>query len=216
MMSPGARQHEKVYAELKQDLLSRGYTAGRDLSVMELATCIGTSVSPVRDALHRLYGEGLLEMGDRRGFRVRKWSPEALRDCYTWHGHLIRMALKAGGTARLDGLAVDGWSIDCGAIDCGPPDRIVAAAEHMFLRIARMSGSDELVAAVRNAGERLRAVRFVEAERWPDCGEELAAANALAASGSVRALLAALWNYHRRRIRAARVLCEAIRRSTPD
>ncbi|MBF7013710.1 GntR family transcriptional regulator [Novosphingobium sp. HR1a] len=215
-MSPGARQHEKVYAELKQALLAQRYTAGRDLSVLQLASDIGTSVSPVRDALHRLYGEGLLEMGEHRGFRLRTWSVEALRDCYTWHGHLIRMALKAGGAAKFDGPAVDGWAIDCGTIDCASPDRIVAAAERLFLRFARMSGSGELVAAVRNAGERLRAVRLVETERWSDCGDELTAANTLAASGSAQELLAAMWNYHRRRIRAAGVLCEAVSRSAPD
>lgn len=211
-MSPGARQHEAVYVQLKQVLLSRSYLADRELSVTQLAADMGTSVSPVRDALHRLYGEGLLAMGEHRGFRVMGWSEAALRDCYTWHGHLIRMAVKARKSRRLDDPAV----LRTSAIDCGAPARIVESAETLFLRIAENSGSNELAAAVKNAGERLRVVRLVETERWSDCGDELLAANTLARSGTGRALREALWNYHRRRIRAVRGLCEAVRKSVPS
>ncbi|HUD90043.1 GntR family transcriptional regulator, partial [Sphingobium sp.] len=199
-MSPGARQHETVYVQLKQVLLSGSCFADRELSVTQLAADLGTSVSPVRDALHRLYGEGLLAMGEHRGFRLIGWSEEALRDCYTWHGHLIRMAVKARKSRRPDDSPV----LQISAIDCSSPDRLVESAEAMFLGIAESSWSNELAAAVRNAGERLRAVRLAETERWSDCGDELLAANTLARSGTGRALLEVLWNYHRRRIRAAR------------
>jgi hypothetical protein len=77
----------------------------------------------------------------------------------------------------------------------------------MFLTLASMSDSEEIVAAIANAGERLRAVRLREIERWPECADELNSANILAVSGQESPFANAL-NYHRRRIRAVSMLCE--------
>jgi hypothetical protein len=79
----------------------------------------------------------------------------------------------------------------------------------MFVKLASLSGSEEIVAAIANAGERLRIVRLREIDRWADCADELNSANILAVSGTGKALLQMLWNYHRRRIRAASMLCES-------
>ncbi|MAM11805.1 MAG: GntR family transcriptional regulator [Rhizobiaceae bacterium] len=204
-MSPGTRHAEQVYQDLKRALLSGRYTGAFDLSVTDLASEFGISSSPIRDTLHRMYGERLLEVGHHHGFRVIGWTPEKLRDCYTWHGQLIRLALKASmrANARLP-IAPDGW-----LIDYTTPEAIVATAERMFATLASLSGSEEIVAAIANAGERLRAVRLREIERWPDCADELNSANILAVSGTGKALLQMLWNYHRRRIRAVSMLCES-------
>jgi len=207
MMSPGTRQGEKVYADLKAAVLSGRYASDTELSIAAIGEDIGAGGSPVRDGLHRLYGEGLLQMGPHRGFRVPSWGADALRDCYTWHGHLIRMAIKAIGPKALRGpVAPEGW-----LTDYSNPDRIVATAERMFLTLANRSSSNELVAAVANAGERLRTIRLVETERWSDCADELVSANVLARFEPGSRLLEALWNYHRRRIRAANMLSEALK-----
>lgn len=204
-MSPGTRHAEQVYRDLKHALLSGRYTGFSHLSVTDLATEFGISSSPVRDTLHRMYGERLLEVGHHHGFHVLGWTPDKLRDCYTWHGQLIRLALKASvrANARLP-IAPDGWLTDYTI-----PEAIVATAERMFVTLASLSGSEEIVAAITNAGERLRAVRLREIEHWADCADELSSANILAVSGTGKALLQMLWNYHRRRIRAASMLCES-------
>tara|TARA_B100001105_G_scaffold252844_2_gene245237 strand:+ start:16 stop:630 length:615 start_codon:yes stop_codon:yes gene_type:complete len=203
-MSPGTRHAEQVYRDLKHALLSGRYTASPDLSVADLATEFGLSSSPIRDTLHRMYGERLLEVGHHHGFRVIGWTPEKLRDCYTWHGQLIRLALKPGVRANAQlPIAPDGWFTDYST-----PEAIVATTERMFVTLASVSGSEEIVAAIANTGERLRAVRLREIERWPDCADELNSANILAVSGTGNALLQMLWNYHRRRIRAVSMLCE--------
>jgi hypothetical protein len=204
-MSPGTRHAEQVYRDLKHALLSGRYAGFSDISVTDLASEFGISSSPARDTLHRMYGERLLEVGHHHGFRVLGWTPEKLRDCYTWHGQLIRLALKASvrANARLP-VAPDGWPAGYTT-----PEAIVATTERMFVALASMSGSEEIVAAIANAGERLRAVRLREIERWPDCADELNSANILAVSGTGKDLLQMLWNYHRRRIRAVSMLCDS-------
>lgn len=198
-MSPGTRHAETIYSDLKQAILSGRYPPTTDLSIAILARELGTSPSPVRDALHRLYGERLLEQGDHHGFRVSAWTAAELRDCYTWHGRLVRIAMKGGGRSDPDRpTASEGWETDYST-----PAAIVATAERMFLALAGRSRSGELCSAIGNTGERLRPIRLREIERWPDCIDELEAANTLATSGTENALLALLWNYHRRRIRAA-------------
>ncbi|MEE4453451.1 hypothetical protein V2S85_17490 [Novosphingobium resinovorum] len=117
------------------------------------------------------------------------------------------MAIKAIGPKALrEPVAPEGW-----LTDYSTPDRIVATAERMFLTLANRSSSNELVAAVANAGERLRTIRLVETERWSDCGDELVSANVLARFEPGSRLLEALWNYHRRRIRAANMLSESLK-----
>lgn len=203
-MSPGTRHAEQVYRDLKKALLSGRFTGSSDLSVTELASEFGLSSSPIRDTLHRMFGERLLEVGHHHGFRVIGWTPQKLRDSYTWHGQLIRLALKSVARANPQlPVAPDGW-----ATDYTTPEAIVATTERMFVTLAGVSGSEEIVAAIANAGERLRAVRLREVEHWPDCADELNSANILAVSGTGKALLQMLWNYHRRRIRAVSMLCE--------
>ncbi|MHA6767727.1 GntR family transcriptional regulator [Sphingobium ummariense] len=207
MMSPGTRQGEKVYADLKEAVLSGRYASDTELSIAVIAEDIGTSGSPVRDGLHRLYGEGLLQMGSHRGFKVLSWAADTLRDCYTWHGHLIRMAIKSTGPKALrEPVAPEGWLTDYSS-----PHRIVATAERMFLTLANRSSSHELAAAVANTGERLRTIRLVETERWSDCADELVSANILARFEPGSRLLEVLWNYHRRRIRAASMLSSSLK-----
>lgn len=203
-MSPGTRHAEQVYLDLKKALLSGRYLGSTDLSIAVLASEFGTSPSPIRDVLHRMYGERLLQAGQHHGFRIIDWTPEGLCDCYTWHGQLIRMALKSRARQNMQRpIAPDGW-----VTDYTSSAAIVGTAERMFLTLAAASQSAEIVAAIANAGERLRSVRLRELDRWPDCADELRRANILAVSGTGRALLEMLWNYHRRRIRAAPMLCE--------
>ena len=75
-MSPGTRHAEQVYLDLKKALLSGRYVGSTDLSIAALASEFGTSPSPIRDVLHRMYGERLLRAGQHHGFRIIDWTPE--------------------------------------------------------------------------------------------------------------------------------------------
>ena len=66
---------EKVYAALRNDILNGRISPGERLVEARLAEQIKTSRTPVREALHMLEMEGLLEAIPRIGYRIKalKW-----------------------------------------------------------------------------------------------------------------------------------------------
>lgn len=85
---------ELVYRRLQAQILA-GLAAGLPLRLNEIAAELGVSTTPVRMALERLAGEGLVVLSGRRGARVAPLSLTDFRDIYS-----VRRALE-GAAARL-------------------------------------------------------------------------------------------------------------------
>jgi DNA-binding GntR family transcriptional regulator len=83
-----------VYEELREAILSGRFEPGQVLSENSLAAEFGTSRTPVREALHRLEIEMLVERVPR-GVRVRVSSPEEILDIYEVRITLEGAAAKA-------------------------------------------------------------------------------------------------------------------------
>ncbi|WP_156752533.1 GntR family transcriptional regulator, partial [Mycobacterium sp. ACS1612] len=83
-----------VYEEFRDAILTGRFAAGQVLSENALATEFGKSRTPVREALHRLEIEGLVERVPR-GVRVRASSPEEILDIYEVRITLEGAAAKA-------------------------------------------------------------------------------------------------------------------------
>ena len=62
---------QKVYRHLRDEILDGRISPGSRMVESRLADSIGTSRTPVREALHLLEGEGLLESIPRVGYRVK-------------------------------------------------------------------------------------------------------------------------------------------------
>ena len=69
-----------IYERLRDDIISGRVKANERLKVAELATRMGTSTNPVREALQQLRGEGFVVMTPNRGARVRPINEEFVRD----------------------------------------------------------------------------------------------------------------------------------------
>src|SRR5262245_23403208 len=61
---------EQTYDTLKGDLLSGAFAPGSALLTRELLARYGCGISPLREAIARLVGEGLLAASGHRGVRV--------------------------------------------------------------------------------------------------------------------------------------------------
>jgi len=59
-----------VYERLRKDIISAALAPGHKLNIKMLCDRYGTGLSPIREALNRLSGDGLVIQTDRRGFRV--------------------------------------------------------------------------------------------------------------------------------------------------
>jgi DNA-binding GntR family transcriptional regulator len=71
---------ERVYGVLRDRLMRGGFEPGQKLKIAELASALGTSAMPVREALNRLAAERAIESLPNRSVRVPSLSKGALRD----------------------------------------------------------------------------------------------------------------------------------------
>lgn len=195
-MSPEAVTAERVYWGLKRIILDGRFAPGSLLVVTTIAHEFGTSIAPVRDSMQRLVGERLLDLHLGGGFQMPPLTTDGLRHLYSWHEHLIRLALKA----RRSGTSPSAYTPSFASVADGDSHVLAEATAELFLHIAAFSGNPEHVEAVRCAGERLHAIRLRETV-LADRTIELERIRDLARSGPIRAAQEAVRTYHRRCLR---------------
>lgn len=86
----------EVYGMLLDGLIEGRIRPGDRLIMDRLANELDVSRTPVRDALQRLYREGVIEPAGRRGYLVREQSALDIRDFY-----LARMAIEGAAAAAI-------------------------------------------------------------------------------------------------------------------
>lgn len=198
-MNPGP-VFGRVYTALREQLMGARWPPGAHLEPTAIGDDLGASITPVRDALHRLVGEGLIEAPRQDGFWVPAKTETQLRELYAWNGDLLGWALRRRRQALPTALAAAG----------DPPDAGV-----LFCEIARAAQNPELERAIASSSDRLAEYRMFEGEVLDGVGEEMARIAQNLSEDRVDRLRSELGAYHRRRQRAAPLLLSARRRG-PD
>lgn len=189
MSRPGT--FERVYAAIKDQLRGGRFRPGERLEPAALSDELNASVTPVRDALHRLTGERLVEAPRHEGFRAPLVTESMLRQMYSWHLDLLLLAL-----ARRPALAGCAQSDREPSVAQGPPHRAMSA---LFLQLAGQTGNPEHLAAMTALTDRLQAFRRLEEALLDAVEAETAAILEAVRSGERVALRRGLTRYHRRR-----------------
>lgn len=204
-MSPGPT-FDRVYLALKEQLMSGRFAPGDHLEPTTIGEELNASITPVRDALHRLVGERMVEAPRNDGFRVPAPTEAELRDLYGWNCRLLELALGRRASARAALLAT-------GSAEASNMTTFMVA--DLFRLIALRSGSREHERAVENLNDRLGALRVAEQRLFEDAGEELSSLLTAFRESDAAALRRGVATYHRRRQRrvpeilvAARTLTE--------
>ena len=192
-----------VLTGMRAKLLSGEIAPGQLLALGDLAAEFSTSVTPVREALTRLTGEGLLVGTRRAGFARPALSVDGLVDLYALHHGEVAWALDA--LARRG--SAPGQAFPKTA--CDDP----LALDGVFVRLVSRAGNEALVIAHRTTTLQLGPARRVERVVLAGVDVELLALAAAAEAGAWRALSRAVVDYHVRRAGAAVSLLEAARLS---
>jgi DNA-binding GntR family transcriptional regulator len=203
-MSPGPT-FDRVYLALKEQLMSGSFAPGEHLEPAAIGEDLNSSITPVRDALHRLVGERIVEAPRNDGFRVPVPTEAELRDLYAWNRDLLELALRRHAPAGAGAMLYARQ----GEVQLDHP--VFQIVADLFARIARRSGNPEHEIAIENLNDRLSAIRIVETRLFADLDEELNGLCAHFADGDATGLKRAIAVYHRRRQRAAPDLLVASR-----
>ena len=91
-MPPSATDH--VLDELRTAILAGDLPAGETLRQEDLADRLGVSRMPVREAIRRLYAEGLVEVLPSRRVRVAALSRDEVEDIYDMRAALEPLAVR--------------------------------------------------------------------------------------------------------------------------
>lgn len=196
----GVRRPEPFQIALSglRDRLHDGtYPPGARIRAVEVADALRLSATPVREALSRLAGEGVLEERRGQGFFVRALNALDIADLYRRSlAYLLiaqdphRRRVPYRGTA------------DGGAIRPGPEDP-VQAVERLFADWVAEGGSRMLVRTHRSLQIQLGPVRRVEALALRDLAVEAVELEQAAATDGGGGRLHRLRRFHARRIRLA-------------
>ncbi|WP_283134453.1 GntR family transcriptional regulator [Rhizohabitans arisaemae] len=164
---------ESVYANLRRRILVCELLPGHPLDIGELAEEFGTSRTPVRDALHRLSHENLVEISPRSQSRVAAVTLQDLIDLLNLREAIGATAARLAAQAppaeleRLSGETELGYGL---ANDSSS----VLSASHLFhCTIAKLSGNARLYRITENLFEDLERILRLCSARPLEPGEPL-------------------------------------------
>jgi DNA-binding GntR family transcriptional regulator len=186
-MSP-VQAMERSYSTLREMLRAGAFVPGARLEANRLADELGVSMTPIRDALHQLVGERLVETSIGEGFRVPLLSEAELRDLFEWNSAILTMAVR---TTTAAAMAM--------AIASSPESKSLAdQGSELFARMASAVLNAELRVAILAANQRIGPFRMIEGhvlDATPEEIDDMARVD----HGQVQAIR----RYHLRRMRAA-------------
>lgn len=176
------------------------FGAGAPLVVTTLARDLGLSPTPVREALARLAGEGVIDHWPGRGYFSPGLATADIVELYDYHQRLVLWAIEAP-------VAGDAPTMDHAGAS------VVDRLERVFAGAAERSGNRVLMRAQRQAAARLRPVRVVEATVAPVTFEEVGRLEDLLGNEEETGFREAVIRYHEGRMEAVSSISAAIRRS---
>lgn len=171
--SPVSSRTDRAYADLKRRLLVDDFPLVERLGEERLATLLGVSRTPIREALARLHHEGLVERHLEGGYRPSIPDLVEVHELYE-----MRISLERESILRPTKLDIvhnratikrifDEWS----SLALDPPTpspEFVLVDEEFHLSLAAAAGNRVMVETLAGVNERIRVVRmhdFLTAER---------------------------------------------------
>ncbi|MCX7587288.1 GntR family transcriptional regulator [Phenylobacterium sp. 58.2.17] len=201
---------ETLRARLRQG----AYVLGEPLTIVDLAHDMSLSPTPVREALSRLAGEGLVEDRRGRGYFAPRVDVADLTELYALNLLHLTGALEFAQARKAVGAASPETArdmLDTLLAGLGPLLGLAAFSEHLFDRVIAVGGNRALAGSYRVIADRLGPARRVEPEVLEGMAEEVAQLAALFDAGNLSDFRECMGLFHDRRREQARHIVEALR-----
>lgn len=194
---------DRIYREIKAKIVSGHFGMTEKLEAPRLARFYGASVTPVREALFRLVGEGLVHTAPDGGFQVQPLTRESLKEMYGMTQALLLLSLARINREPQSASAMP--SLTNRVEETAAPDTMGGVFQTVFL----LAGNRHIVDAGSRMIDRLAPVRHIEANIIGGTEAEQAMMLGLLQDLAFDGLRRAVHTYHRRRIaKAAQLLTE--------
>jgi hypothetical protein len=207
MAGARAEPFHVAFVSLRERLQDGAYPPGARITAVDVADELRLSTTPVREALSRLAGQGLLEDRRGQGYFVARLSAPDVADLYRMSLAALLISQEPHRTSRRAPAPVLHADVKLEALGA------VRKVEDLFRSWAIDAGSRALIANFRILQIQLGPVRRIEPQVIEDLDLEAERLALLGAGRSDR--LAALRQFHGRRIRLADRLAGLLEASAP-
>lgn len=159
---------EVVYEKLKRMSVRYEFKPGERLNEGIVAKALGVSRTPLREALTRLFAEGLLLFVPGKGFFCRNLDVNEVFSLYEMRKVIeveaLRISLERAKDADIEALLA---FLDSTGPEPGDRtvDELVHLDETFHERLMAMSGNAEMLRVLQNINARLRFVRWIDMEQ---------------------------------------------------
>lgn len=144
----GASTSDAIHMTLREAIVHGFLPAGYRLAEVELASMLGVSRTPIREALHRLEMENLAVRIQRRGLEVRRVTLAEIQDAYDVYSQLVDMAVRLAASRVTSADAATLRSLNEQleqALALHDLGRCVTLGDEFHRGLYRASGNDVLV-----------------------------------------------------------------------
>lgn len=180
MNKPRSNLADTAYRQLKDDIFGFVLLPGERFSENEIATRLGVSRTPVREALYKLQREGYIDVAPQSGWNVRPFDFDVFEDLYDLRTVLELAAAKrmcsAERVPEIEALKRV-WVVPA-TKRLSDPWQVAQLDERFHETIVKAAGNREMSRVHHEITERIRIIRrldFTEPERIRHTYEEHAA-----------------------------------------
>lgn len=195
MPAPQPITHDRIYRTIKAHILAGQFTPGARLTATRIAGQYEASITPVREAIYRLVGEGLVEMTPE-GFHVKPSSRDMLLDILDLSQKLLVVGLQRWSRTP---AMIYGDPLLAGALSA---EEAVQLLEQILVTLFAASNNKAILAWGEQANERLRWIRTYQCRSSRRALLECVSIHKLAEQGDRARLRRQLLAHHRRCARA--------------
>jgi len=162
----GRLRSDQAFSALKHRLLAGEFPVNARLGEQKLASLVGMSRTPVREALHRLHSEGLVRRSADGGYEPVAPDVTMMRHLYEVRRGLELQALQRPGRSggRHDRATLarlrDDWVVLAEDDRIEPDPGFVLFDESFHVTLAEAAGNPALAELLQQVNERIRIVRM--------------------------------------------------------